>query len=261
VTFQSPTEIQKVRTISTSLNELAKLHILNGNDRSAMDSYREALEILSAATENEGVDEDLDGEPLEDGDLDGESLEDGELRIDCDEEEDRIAVDASGEYGHGETDTLIYSEEGSRGVDAPPSVASPRQRLKDAIPSSSAANKSSPSSTMSPIQVDLANTLMNVGNFHLRRDELEAALNAYSTVWALYSGNSFENGHETPPLTPATPSEAGSASIAHTTASLPAYLTTPSNGLTTPQQSQTPKSLSSFTSPCCVRTLHRTELL
>jgi len=245
VTFQSPTEIQKVRTISTSLNELAKLHILNGNDRAAMDSYREALEILSAATENdteEEVDshneEELDGEPLEEGDLD------------CYEEKgnNRAAVDASGEYGHGD-DTLCYSEEGSRGIDAPPSVASPRQRLKDAIPSSSTTNKSS-SSTMSPIQVDLANTLMNVGNFHLRRDELDAALNAYSTVWALYSGKSFDSDGQDAPQTPATPSEAGSASIAYTTTSLPAYLTTPSNnGLTTPQQSHTPKSLSSFTSP------------
>lgn len=39
---------------------------------------------------------------------------------------------------------------------------------------------------LSPIATDLADTLTNVGNFHLRRDELDAAHNAYSTVWGLY---------------------------------------------------------------------------
>jgi tetratricopeptide (TPR) repeat protein len=38
----------------------------------------------------------------------------------------------------------------------------------------------------SQIAIDLADTLTNVGNFHLRRDELDAAHGAYSSAWALY---------------------------------------------------------------------------
>ena len=101
--FVTPTENQRVRAIAASLNSLASLHALLNDDRSAMDSYREALEILRAATE-EASEESKD-------------------------------------------------EEGK-----------------------------------SVIELDLAETLMNVGTFHLRRDELDAALNAYSTVFALYSG-------------------------------------------------------------------------
>ena len=103
--FILPSENQRVRAIATSLNALASLHANLNDDRSAMDSYREALEILRAATEEE------------------------------------TKVDATCE---------------AKG---------------------------------SSIELDLAETLMNVGTFHLRRDELDAALNAYSTVFALYTGD------------------------------------------------------------------------
>ncbi|KAL3800255.1 hypothetical protein ACHAWO_013837 [Cyclotella atomus] len=105
--FTIPTENQRVRAIATSLNSLASLHALFNDDRSAMDAYREALEILRAATEEE-------------------------------EEECK-------------------------------------------------------SETKSGIELDLAETLMNVGTFHLRRDELDAALNAYSTVYALHLNGSKES--------------------------------------------------------------------
>ena len=105
--FVTPTENQRVRAIASSLNSLALLHATLNNDRCAMDSYREALEILRAATEEDKIEED------------GESN----------------------------------------------------------------------------VELDLAETLMNVGNFHLRRDELDAALNAFSTVYALHSG---EEGSKDP---------------------------------------------------------------
>jgi tetratricopeptide (TPR) repeat protein len=95
--FVHPTENQRVRAIAASLNALASLHAVLEDDRSAMDSYREALEILRAATE---------------------------------ESESKHSED---------------------------------------------------------VECDLADTLMNVGSFHLRRDELEAARNAYSTVFALHT--------------------------------------------------------------------------
>lgn len=105
--FVTPTENQRVRAIASSLNSLALLHATINDDRCAMDSYREALEILRAATEEE------------------KNEEGGERHV----------------------------------------------------------------------ELDLAETLMNVGNFHLRRDELDAALNAFSTVYALHSG---EEGSKDP---------------------------------------------------------------
>ncbi|KAL7489099.1 hypothetical protein ACHAW6_014690 [Cyclotella cf. meneghiniana] len=112
LSFLRPTENQRVRAIATSLNALASLHARMGDDRSAMDSYREALEILRAATEEEEDDSD----------------------------------DANDKRG-----------------------------------------------TTSKMEYDLAATLMNVGTFHLRRDELDAARNAYSTVFALHSGTNSED--------------------------------------------------------------------
>ena len=112
--FVAPTENQRVRAIAASLNSLASLHALLNDDRCAMDSYREALEILRAATE----------EASEESKDEGKSM----------------------------------------------------------------------------IELDLAETLMNVGTFHLRRDELDAALNAYSTVFALYSGNEKREEEEEPML-------------------------------------------------------------
>jgi tetratricopeptide (TPR) repeat protein len=109
VTFLIPAEEQRVRAIAMSLNAMAELHAKQGNDGAAMESFREALEILRAATEEQE-----------------------------------------------ETESLSGSE---------------RQNGKK-----------------SRVEVDLANTLQGVGNFHLRRDELDAAFNAYSTVWALYNG-------------------------------------------------------------------------
>jgi len=54
---------------------------------------------------------------------------------------------------------------------------------------------------LSPIATDLADTLTNVGNFHLRRDELDAAHNAYSTVWGLYDKIlRMDNENDTPPV-------------------------------------------------------------
>lgn len=106
LSFLHPTENQRVRAISSSLNTLASLHASLQDSRSAMDSYREALEILKAATEECSFSEE----------------EKEELSIEC----------------------------------------------------------------------DLAGTLMNVGNFHLRRDELEAARNAFGTVFALNMGDNNE---------------------------------------------------------------------
>jgi len=65
VTFQLPSEDQRVRAIAVSLNALAQLHAKCGDDRAAMDAYREALEILRAATE-EGI---CDGDDNDDDDL------------------------------------------------------------------------------------------------------------------------------------------------------------------------------------------------
>ena len=107
--FVTPTENQRVRALSTSLNALASLHANLNDDRSAMNSYREALEILRAATE--------------------------------------------------ETEEINHSSEGGK----------------------------------SNVELDLAETLMNVGTFHLRRDELDAALNAYSTVFALHIGDDMNS--------------------------------------------------------------------
>ena len=110
VTFLIPAEDQRVRAIAMSLNAMAELHARQGNDGAAMESFREALEILRAATEEQEEIESLGGNNKR---LDGKK---------------------------------------------------------------------------SRVEVDLANTLQGVGNFHLRRDELDAAFNAYSTVWALYNG-------------------------------------------------------------------------
>lgn len=108
VTFFIPAEEQRVRAIAMSLNAMAELHARKGNDGAAMESFREALEILRAATE---------------------------------EHEEVESLNGKRQYGK-----------------------------------------------KSRVEVDLANTLQGVGNFHLRRDELDAAFNAYSTVWALFNG-------------------------------------------------------------------------
>eukprot|EP00804_Cyclotella_cryptica_P026214 CCRYP_009809-RB/>CCRYP_009809-RB protein AED:0.02 eAED:0.02 QI:103/1/1/1/1/1/4/789/1225 len=119
LSFLRPTENQRVRAIAASLNALASLHARMGDDRLAMDSYREALEILRAATEEEEDD---------------------------DEDDDSNCGEKVGGYKN----------------------------------------------TISKMEYDLASTLMNVGTFHLRRDELDPALNAYSTVFALHSGGNAE---------------------------------------------------------------------
>ena len=106
VMFIKPAEEQRVRAIAMSLNAMAELHAKQGNDGAAMESFREALEILRAATEEQEENESLSGSGIK-----------------------------------------------------------------------------------SRVEIDLANTLQAVGNFHLRRDELDAAFNAYSTVWALYNGS------------------------------------------------------------------------
>lgn len=177
--FLFPTEDQRVRAIAVSLNALADLHARRGDDRAAMDSYREALEILRAA--NEVGQEELNE---------------------------------------------------SNNVGGSDDAASPRRVGRKAIE-----GLTSQSSTIngSPVQADLANTLMNVGNFHLRRDELNAALNAYSTVWALHSGKSLDDATQTldPPAAPSGPGDGGSA------AELP-YLSrrgvhTPRAGFSTPR--------------------------
>jgi len=110
VSFLIPAEEQRVRAIAMSLNAMAELHAKQGNDGAAMESFREALEILRAATEEQEENESLSGNGRQ-------------------------------------------------------------------------------NETKSRVEVDLANTLQAVGNFHLRRDELDAAFNAYSTVWALYNGS------------------------------------------------------------------------
>ena len=110
IIFLKPAEEQRVRAIAMSLNAMAGLHARQGNDGAAMESFREALEILRAATEEQEENDSSSGN----------------------ERQDR---------------------------------------------------------TKSRVELDLANTLQAVGNFHLRRDELDAAFNAYSTVWALYNGS------------------------------------------------------------------------
>ena len=110
VSFIAPAEEQRVRAIAMSLNAIAELQATRGNDSSAMESFRESLEILRAATEEQGEEESLDGDERQNG-------------------------------------------------------------------------------AKTRVEVDLANTLQAVGNFHLRRDELDAAFNAYSTVWSIYEGS------------------------------------------------------------------------
>lgn len=175
VTFLLPSEEQRVRAIAVSLNALAQMHAKCGDDRLAMDAYREALEILRAATEE------------------------GSL------------VESDDEYGI-----------------------------------SSSAGKKSHKHPTRP-ESDLAATLMNVGNFHLRRDELDAALNAYSTVFALHTGNSLDdvtvNSHV--PASPLTPSSFDGRqaveSIARTRVALP-HLSSPQTPRTpgTPHSQSTP---------------------
>lgn len=138
VSFLIPAEEQRVRAIAMSLNAMAELHARQGNDGAAMESFRESLEILRAATEEQDENEHL---------------------------------------------TEHERQNGAKSL----------------------------------VEVDLANTLQAVGNFHLRRDELEAAFNAYSTVWALYNdlddvasassqdgvgGASLMVGRESPPTSP-----------------------------------------------------------
>ncbi len=138
VSFLIPAEEQRVRAIAMSLNAMAELHARQGNDGAAMESFREALEILRAATEEQ-------------------------------DENERL--------------TEHERKNGAKSL----------------------------------VEVDLANTLQAVGNFHLRRDELDAAFNAYSTVWALYNdlddvasassqdgvgGASLMVGRESPPTSP-----------------------------------------------------------
>ncbi|KAL7548427.1 hypothetical protein ACHAWF_011717 [Thalassiosira exigua] len=145
LTFLRPTEDERVRSIAASLNASASLRAARGDDRAAMDAYREALEILRAAAEE-------------------------------------------GPEGEG----------GTEGEGGP-----------------------------SPIQADLADTLMNVGNFHLRRDELEAARNAYATAWTLRSGTEEGDGGDSEgegiddPAGPSTPVGGG------TRGDEPPYLRTP----------------------------------
>ena len=213
-TFVQPTESQRVRAIATSLNALAELHAMNGNDRAAMDSYREALEILRAATE-------------ENNDIQEEDEEEGGDMIEYNEEEE-------------EEEGGDYVEE--RGGEPPESS----QQEQEGRPNNKKSNNTS--NAISPIQIDLANTLMNVGNFHLRRDELDAALNAYSTVWALHSGTSLDDDEDATAtnvqLTPSTPSNSSVTGSTSVTSSSVPYLT--------PQQQQgTSKSVSqsSFNTP------------
>ena len=155
-TFLLPSEDQRVRAIAVSLNALAQLHAKCGDDRAAMDAYREALEILRAATEEGRNDDEFD--------------------------------DDDGFMGGDEGWSEAYS--GHSGV----ARRGGKSREGSLTPSRS--------------EADLASTLMNVGNFHLRRDELDAALNAYSTVWALYTGNSME-GSISSHVHPSTPSSSG----------------------------------------------------
>ncbi|KAL9189270.1 hypothetical protein ACHAXT_011760 [Thalassiosira profunda] len=193
--FISPTEDERVRAIAASLNALADLHAQSGDDRAAMDSYREALEILRAAADEEE-----------------------------EEEEDTVNEDSAGQLSR------ESSSQGNR--DAPGMSA---QQLRHQ-------SSSTVTAAISPIQIDL---------FHLRRDELDAALNAYSTVWALHSGNSLEgqdgetNSHVPTPSTPSNSVEVGS----HWGASLP-HLTTPRTPATpTAKSLGTPASQSSFATP------------
>ena len=149
VAFVQPSENERVRAISASLNALGELHSMAGDDKQAMESYREALEILRAACEEE---------------------EEGEEESDI--------VDERNQNDSKE------SQPGNRvGLDADGIDCTTKQSTVQDI-----------------LHEELANTLMNVGNFHLRRDELDAAQNAYSTVWALHTDNI--KGVETAPSTP-----------------------------------------------------------
>ena len=144
--FLFPTEDQRVRAIAVSLNALAELHARSGDDWAAMDSYREALEILRAATE-----------------------EDDE---ECEEEEE-------------ETVAMMGRNEDDDAGEGMQRTKRPDESSSQSPVAFAAAGRGPPPAEVSPIRSDLANTLMNVGNFHQRRDELDAALNAYSTAWAL----------------------------------------------------------------------------
>ncbi|MBV5276909.1 tetratricopeptide repeat protein, partial [bacterium] len=117
---------------------LAGLHAANGDDRSAMDSYREALDILRAANAEEEEEE-------EEGQVQDEAEEGEGEGLDREQEEE----EGGGTQRTATTTTVVVR---------PPSQ----------------------------IAIDLADTLTNVGNFHLRRDELDAAHGAYSSAWALY---------------------------------------------------------------------------
>ncbi|KAL7540390.1 hypothetical protein ACHAXR_010070, partial [Thalassiosira sp. AJA248-18] len=241
-TFLQPTEDERVRSIAVSLNALAELHAQCGDDRAAMDSYREALEILRAATEEEEVEE-------EDGDENVNVSGDIEVAVEKD----------NGESGS------------SRGMDAPGAIMSP-SRQQQQPPQQNLVNKQSSSlsaseaSKISHVQSDLANTLMNVGNFHLRRDELDAALNAYSTVWTLHNGNSLNNeqednvtngeGNNSPYLPiPLTPSNNSVVGASPPSVSLLPHLTTPQTpasaqkSLCTPNNSSAVQSPPSFATP------------
>ena len=193
VTFVEPSENERVRAISASLNALGELHSKAGDDKQAMESYREALEILRAACEEEEG-----GEEKSDA-FDEKNNDDSKERPG-----DRVGLDAVG-------------------IDCTTKENTVQDILKE----------------------DLANTLMNVGNFHLRRDELDAALNAYSTVWALHTDNITSNGVESAPSTPM------SQDASFTVDSRGAY-SLPTNSsvknFQTPQTSVSHKSLSTPTS-------------
>jgi len=159
VTFQLPSEDQRVRAIAVSLNALAQLHAKCGDDRAAMDAYREALEILRAATE-EGI---CDGD---------------------DNDDDDLFLPGGKEDGWSEGNSASHCCAARQGGGA-------KSREGGSYTHQSFSNNTSPSPTRA--EMLLSDTLMNVGNYHLRRDELDAALNAHSTAWALHTGHALED--------------------------------------------------------------------
>ncbi|KAL7473250.1 hypothetical protein ACHAXS_014029 [Conticribra weissflogii] len=158
VTFLLPSEDQRVRAIAVSLNALAQLHAKCGDDRAAMDAYKDALEILRAATE-EGI-------------------------RDYDENDDNDFFLPGEKEGWSEGNSASHSGAVKQGCGA---------EFRDG--GSSTHQSCSNNTSLSPTRAEmlLSATLMNVGNYHLRRDELDAALNAHSTAWALHTGHSLED--------------------------------------------------------------------
>lgn len=191
VAFVQPSENERVRAISASLNALGELHSKAGDDKQAMESYREALEILRAACEEED-------EVEEESDVFDEKNDDNSKEK---QPGNRVGLDAAG-------------------IDCTTKENTVQDILKE----------------------ELANTLMNVGNFHLRRDELDAALNAYSTVWALHTDNM--TSVNTAPSTPL--SHESFAVDSRGAYSLPTN--TSVNNFRTPQTPMSQKSLSTPTS-------------